>query len=255
MVARLQRFPRAYRALRRAFRSGVDVVVRTRRTGTDALHPADPVLFGSTPEAYLARGRADADLVEPYLVPDGSLAVYGSGFGQVLRHVTARHPGLHVVAVDADPRAVRFCARHFGAEPVAVEPGAVPPACDVDVVWGGAVLSHVDGRAGDDALRTWRRAVRRRHGVVIFTTRDGAHAADTAERRAWSADVASAVDEQLRTRGFAHAPYPHDGRRGPSFHDPDRTGHRIEQAGLEIVERREIGPEPSRTLWVTRSRG
>lgn len=141
---------------------------------------------------------------------------FGCGYGRVLRSIRAAFPSAELVACDMDQAALASCASAFGARAVVgtPDPDRIEQVTEVDLIWCGSVLTHIDASAWDTLLRYFSRALNP-GGVAVVTTHG--------RRMAWRAEHDKhhyglhprQVDRVLATyqsTGFGYADYEgHDG--------------------------------------------
>jgi len=94
-----------------------------------------------------------------------------SGWGRVLRHLTVRFPDAALVASDIVYDGPLFCAKRFGAEPMASSGDFASLALPgpFDLIWVGSLFSHLDIDHADSLLRLLTRTLNP-NGVLITTT-------------------------------------------------------------------------------------
>lgn len=176
--------------------------------------------FGVASDALAAVLHAlhGSDLPVPQRVLD-----FGCGYGRVLRTLRAAFPDAELVACDLDPAAVDNCVRAFGARGVAAatDPDLIEQVGDVDLIWCGSVLTHLDAPQWTPLLRYFARALRP-GGLAVVTT----HGRRVAWRMSTGADygltetTAQQVLTCYRATGFGYADYPFQDGYGISLSSP-----------------------------------
>ncbi|MGC7093112.1 class I SAM-dependent methyltransferase [Amycolatopsis lurida] len=96
---------------------------------------------------------------------------FGCGYGRVLRALRAAFPSTELIACDMDPAALASCAEAFGARAItgAPDPDHIEQVTDVDLIWCGSVLTHLDAPNWGPLLRYFSRALAP-GGVAVVTT-------------------------------------------------------------------------------------
>lgn len=149
---------------------------------------------------------------------------FGCGYGRVLRTLRAAFPAAELIACDLDPAAVDNCVRAFDARGMlaSTDPDLIEQVGDVDLIWCGSVLTHLDAPQWTPLLRYLARALRP-GGIAVVTT----HGRRTAWRvSALGADYglteadARHVLTCYRATGFGYADYPHQDGYGISMASP-----------------------------------
>ena len=183
------------------------VVARADRT----VAPGDTMYHGNDAH-YFAVGASALGAVllaleaagrrEPRRVLD-----FGCGFGRVMRTLRAAFPGAELLACDVDADGVAHCARAFGARavPGSTDLAAMEPLREVDVIWCGSVLTHLDADQWPRLLSYFAGALSD-GGVAVMTT----HGRRTAWRMEHVTDYGLApsdrasVLESYRSSGFGY---------------------------------------------------
>ena len=167
---------------------------------------------------------------------------FGCGFGRVMRALRAAFPGAELLACDVDPGGVAHCAEAFGARPVpgTTDLARMEPLRDVDLIWCGSVLTHLDVPQWQELLAYFAATLSDR-GVAVMTT----HGRRTAWRLEHVADYGlapsdrAAVLEAYRSTGFGYCDQGQQGY-GISLSSPawavDRVGRVPELRTIGYVE-------------------
>jgi SAM-dependent methyltransferase len=147
------------------------------------------------------------------------------GHGRVLRMLRAAYPDADLFACDIDRHGADFCAAQFDAEPIYSSPdleGVHLPE-DIDLVWCGSLVTHLDQSATTSLLERLARTLAP-GGTLVFT----AHGDWVAERlEAREADYQledASIDRVLteyRATGYGYADYPWESGYGVSLTSVD----------------------------------
>ncbi|WP_435581317.1 methyltransferase domain-containing protein [Amycolatopsis thermoflava] len=154
---------------------------------------------------------------------------FGCGYGRVLRTFRAAFPDAELVASDIELDGVEHCVRFFGATglPASVRIEEIPQVSDIDLIWSGSVLTHLDIAAWDALLGYFERALAP-GGVAVVTThgrRVAWRMANGGEYGLTAADHARVLAD-YRDHGFGYADYPGQPGYGISLSTPEWvTGH------------------------------
>jgi SAM-dependent methyltransferase len=183
------------------------VVARADRKvapGDTMYHGNDAHYFGVGASALKALLLAleTAGRPEPRRVLD-----FGCGFGRVMRALRAAFPGAELLACDVDAGGVAYCVEAFGARAVAgsTDLAAMDPPTEVDLIWCGSVLTHLDADQWPRLLAYFARALSD-GGVAVMTT----HGRQTAWRMEHVADYGlepidrGSLLESYRSTGFGY---------------------------------------------------
>ena len=195
--------------------------------------PGDSMFRGNTEHYFAVAGQAlraclhglqAAGRPDPRRVLD-----FGCGYGRVLRTFRAAFPAAELIASDIELDGVDHCVRFFGATglPASVRIEEIPQVSDIDLIWSGSVLTHLDVAAWDALLGYFERALAP-GGVAVVTTHG--------RRVAWRMDHGGdyGLTEQdhrrvlsgYRDSGFGYADYPGQPGYGISLSTPAWvTGH------------------------------
>lgn len=135
---------------------------------------------------------------------------FGCGYGRVLRSLRAAFPSTELIACDMDPAALSSCVEAFGARAVtgAPDPDHIEQVTDVDLIWCGSVLTHLDAPQWGPLLRYFSRALAP-GGVAVVTTH-GRRMAMRAEAGKEYGLNARAIDRVLaayKSCGFGYNDY------------------------------------------------
>jgi SAM-dependent methyltransferase len=140
---------------------------------------------------------------------------FGCGFGRVMRGLRAAFPDAELIASDVDQPGVQYCVETFGARPLAssTDLGRLPSLRDVDLVWCGSVLTHLDADQWPRLLGYFSAALA--DGGVAVVTTHGRRSASLIEQGFDYALAPRALEHVLqsyRARGFGYHDY--DGQHG-----------------------------------------
>jgi SAM-dependent methyltransferase len=194
--------------------------------------------FGVASDALRAVLHAlhGADAAAPRRVLD-----FGCGYGRVLRTLRAAFPAAELVACDLDPAAVRRCVDAYDAAPLAanVDVDLIPQVHDVDLIWCGSVLTHLDAPQWSPLLRYFSRALAP-GGVAVVTTH-GRRVAWRMEhlpvdRYGLEEHAHHRVLASYRASGFGYNDYPEQDGYGISLSSPGWAITRVLEApGLRLT--------------------
>lgn len=243
----LRRWPPAYRAAAAVWTSLNDrLPPRTVAGIPGRVHRNDLMLASRTPEAaqsYAEAGTRAVEHIEAALGAVGQsldgcerLLDLGCGHGRVLRWLVRAMDPAAVVVCDIDPAAVAYCSREFGVEGFVctTDPHSIT-AEDLDVVWLGSVVTHLDpdgvGELFDvvaDRLRPG--------GVAVFTTL-APSVLEWLSGEPWVLERRTELVEAAGRGDIAYAPYPQstDGRYGLTFMQPETIDRVAARRGLARV--------------------
>ncbi len=214
-----QRSPYLYWPLRRTWTALATIVPPRAVPGIPGrVHYNDLLLGGRDSDsvrAYAHVGTQAVDLLERSLTMRGKTLLdvehildFGCGYGRVLRYLVQRVSPSRISACDLDPRAVQFCAREFGVQPViskqelrAVRLGSY------DLIWMGSVLTHVDPWTAEEMLRVLLEHLTE-NGIIAFTTL-GASTLDQTSRFGSVRLQCPQILDQLASSGVCYVPYDH----------------------------------------------
>ena len=247
----LKRVPPLYRAARRV-RERTNAGLPPRRlAGLGPVHRNDLMLAGTDPvavEVYRRVGAGAVELLEQAVASTGadpdqvdSVLDFGSGYARVLRAMRGRWPEARLTAVDLDPVAVRFCAKHFDAVPVVSNPAMTGIALEPhDVTWLGSVITHLPESGWNDLLKLVLGSAE--PGAVVVFSAHGESCLDRLDSYATlPKSAATAVAAEFAEYGFAYRPYSHyrGADYGVAFHHPDRV----------VADVRSVGGEHWNLVW------
>lgn len=191
--------------------------------------PEDGMLRGIPHEHYLSVGIGALTAIQSFarmwgVEAFGSIMDFGCGHGRVLRWLRAAYPLAAVVGADIDADGVAFCARTFGAEPLAsrVDFGAMQPPRNFDLIFAGSVITHLSedqGRLLLEKFISWLNpggiAVLSSHGnISVARVLQGVITYGLAD------NVTGALSGYFE-RGYGYADFPASRGYGTSFIRPD----------------------------------
>jgi SAM-dependent methyltransferase len=207
---------------------------------------ADDSMFGGSEEHYFSVASDALGAVLHALHGAGPalprrVLDFGCGYGRVLRTLRAAFGDAELIACDLDPAAVDRCVRAFGAQGLAAstDPDLIEQVGDIDLIWCGSVLTHLDHPQWTPLLRYFARALRP-GGIAVVTT----HGRRVAWRMSALPDadygLTDAVARQVltcyRATGFGYADYPHQDGYGISLSSPGWAASKaLETPGLRLV--------------------
>ncbi|MDQ0378093.1 methyltransferase domain-containing protein [Amycolatopsis thermophila] len=208
-------------------------VARTMARVDRIIAPGDSMFRGNTEHYFAVAGQAlraclhgleAAGRPAPQRVLD-----FGCGYGRVLRAFRVAFPAAELIASDIELDGVDHCVRFFGATglPASVRIDEIPQVSDIDLIWSGSVLTHLDIEAWDALLGYFERALAP-GGVAVVTT----HGRRVAWRMANGGEYGLTAEDHdrvladYRSRGFGYADYPGQPGYGISLSTPAWvTGH------------------------------
>jgi SAM-dependent methyltransferase len=166
----------------------------------------------------LDRALEAAELDTPSVILD-----MPCGYGRELRALAARFPQASFTACDIRPKAVRFCARRFGAEGVVSSKhlDTVTFGRAFDLIWCGTLMTNFDAPQTLALLDLFARSADR-GALIVFTT----HGESVRERLREGATYGLApqgVQTLIRTyeqTGYGYADYPWETGYGISVISP-----------------------------------
>ncbi|WP_228122464.1 class I SAM-dependent methyltransferase [Saccharothrix syringae] len=207
-------------------------------------------MYGGNDEHYFGVGRdalrAVLDALHGASRPAPARVLdFGCGYGRVLRTLRAAFPEAELVACDLDPAAVARCVAAYAAVPLAasVDVDEIEQVREVDLVWCGSVLTHLDAPQWGPVLRYFARALRP-GGIAVVTT----HGRRVAWRMQNVAERTYGLTEQVLNRvlatyyaaGFGYGDYPGQDGYGISLSSPGWAADKaLEAPGLRLVGYRE----------------
>ncbi|MFD1147834.1 class I SAM-dependent methyltransferase [Saccharothrix hoggarensis] len=166
---------------------------------------------------------------------------FGCGYGRVLRTFRAAFPDAELVACDLDPAAVARCVEAYRAVPLpaAIDVDLIEQVHDVDLIWCGSVLTHLDAPQWTPLLRYFARALAP-GGVAVVTThgRRVAWRMENMEGQHYglTEQVVNRILGTYRASGFAYADYPGQDGYGISLSSPGwAVGRALETPGMRLV--------------------
>ena len=207
------------------------------------ISPRD-AMFGGDEAVYFEAGRSALECVKRALAaaraaPPKRILDLPCGHGRTLRALKAGYPDADLIACDIDPDGVDFCAHVLGATPVQsyFSPEHVEIPGDVDLIWCGSLLTHLDSFRWHGFLALFERSLAP-GGVLVFTT----HGRKMAEklRAVTLRDFVRPTDNLLADYahdGFAYSDYPRTPREyGISLSSPAWVRALLdERPGLQLV--------------------
>jgi SAM-dependent methyltransferase len=169
---------------------------------------------------YDAQGKSAAKLLSHAACLAGvdvrSILDFPCGHGRIMRAFRAGWPDCRILACDLDRRGVDFCAKTFNAEPLYsdVDLSKVALKEQVDVVWIGSLLNHLDKDEWPAVFDFAERSLR--EGGLLLATYAGALVAELVRHDGHQAippdEIERALGDYERT-GFGFMQYPSHGRK------------------------------------------
>ncbi|UQS21870.1 class I SAM-dependent methyltransferase [Amycolatopsis thermalba] len=210
--------------------------------------PGDSMFRGNTEHYFAVAGQAlraclhgleAAGRPAPRRVLD-----FGCGYGRVLRTFRAAFPDAELIASDIEADGVEHCVRFFGAIglPASVRIEEIPQVSDIDLIWSGSVLTHLDIAAWDALLGYFERALAP-GGVAVVTT----HGRRVAWRMANGGEYGLTARDHARVladhrdHGFGYADYPGQPGYGISLSTPEWVAGHVLTPRLRLAGYVEAG--------------
>ncbi|MEV6909142.1 class I SAM-dependent methyltransferase [Amycolatopsis sp. NPDC051071] len=188
----------------------------------------DSMFAGNNIEHYMSVSRDALRAVLAALQVTGRpepkrLLDFGCGYGRVLRSLRAAFPAAELIACDMDPAALAGCAQAFGARAVIGAPDVdhIEQVTEVDLLWCGSVLTHLDASNWGPLLRYFARALAP-GGVAVVTTHGRRMAMRAEAGKDYGLD-ARATDRMLaayKACGFGYNNYEGNDGYGISLSSP-----------------------------------
>lgn len=254
----------AERAKRRLIESTQDGEERLLLQRVDPLISPDDNMFVPAIglEQYLQVGLEAVGCIEAVLRETGTnpraILDLPSGWGRVLRYLAVRWPEAELTACDLLYDGPRFCARRFGARPVAssTDLGQLSFPGRFDLIWVGSLITHLDAANIEALLALLRRSLNQ-GGTLVLTAHGEARLEDLrsggADDGLRPADSAAAIDAYQAT-GLGFVPYAEQpafgaqeravldaGGYGVSYTSKAWLQQAAERAGFRPVLFRELG--------------
>jgi 2-polyprenyl-3-methyl-5-hydroxy-6-metoxy-1,4-benzoquinol methylase len=152
------------------------------------------------------------------------------GYGRVLRMLAQEIAPERITACDINRQAIRFCATHFGANPLRSTPSLDRMSLGRhDLVWCGSLVTHLDEAHVAQLLRSFTEALLPGGVVVLTIHAEPPATGEFAPRRDEIADA-------LGTRGHHHIAY--EGalfHYGHAWHTPEHVTRAFAAASGDTV--------------------
>lgn len=148
---------------------------------------------------------------------------FPSGYGRVLRFLSARFPDAQITTAEIQPGALRFCAETFKARPVLTTSnfGSLSLGGEFDLIWCGSLVTHLNSESISELFRCFLRHLAT-GGVLVFSSH-GDYVADRlahGEQYGLAADQIPELVESYRMVGFGYLDYPKTPGYGVSLTAP-----------------------------------
>jgi len=103
--------------------------------------------------------------------PPKSILDFPSGYGRVLRFLTAAYPDASIACMDIDPIAVKFCEKHFGVKSSLsdVDFSMLEMEFSFDLIWCGSLVTHITESQTRSLLQFFYQHLNS-NGLCVFTT-------------------------------------------------------------------------------------
>ena len=177
------------------------------------ISPRDSMYDGDE-AAYFESGRSALACIRQAMLAVGkqdvsSILDLPCGYGRVGRTLRAAFEDAELIACDIDREGVDYCVQVLGATPVysGYSPGEIEIPHEVDLIWCGSLLTHLDSFRWQGFLSLFARSLAE-GGVLAFTT----HGREAAERLRdlTMTDFSRPVENMIadyETYGFAYSDY------------------------------------------------
>lgn len=223
----------------------LDETVAGIMTGVSTTIAEDDSMFaGNNTEHYMSVSRDALRAVLAALQVTGRpvpkrVLDFGCGYGRVMRSLRAAFPAAELIGCDMDQAALAGCAEAFGARPVIGAPDVddIEQVTDVDLLWCGSVLTHLDAPNWGPLLRYFSRALAP-GGVAVVTThgRRVAMRAEAGKDYGLDARATDRVLAAYKACGFGYNDYAGNDGYGISLSSPGWAVQRaLEAPGLRLA--------------------
>jgi SAM-dependent methyltransferase len=170
---------------------------------------------------------------------------FGCGYGRVMRAMRAAFPEAELLAFDIDAGGVAHCAAAFGARPIgaSTDQGQLADVRDVDLLWCGSVLTHLDATKWPTLLGQWAEMLAG-GGIAIVTTHGRAAALrlEHAYSYALPAEARAVILSSYRAQGFGYHALPGYDGYGISMSSPSWVLQQVARVpGLRVIGYVEAG--------------
>ncbi|MEU9692935.1 class I SAM-dependent methyltransferase [Amycolatopsis japonica] len=204
----------------------------------------DSMFAGNNTEHYMSVSRDALRAVLAALQVTGRpvpkrVLDFGCGYGRVMRSLRAAFPAAELIGCDMDQAALAGCAEAFGARAVIGAPDVddIEQVTEVDLLWCGSVLTHLDAPNWGPLLRYFSRALAP-GGVAVVTThgRRVAMRAEAGEDYGLDARATDRVLAAYKACGFGYNDYAGNDGYGISLSSPGWAVQRaLEAPGLRLA--------------------
>ena len=177
------------------------------------ISPRDPMYEGDE-AAYFESGRSALACIRQALLAVGkdhvsSILDLPCGYGRVGRTLKAAFEDAELIACDIDREGVDYCSQMLGATAVysGYSPREIEIPHEVDLIWSGSLLTHLDSFRWPGFLSLFARSLAD-GGVLVFTTHG--RAAMERLRDLTMTDFSRPVENMIadyETYGFAYSDY------------------------------------------------
>ncbi|MFJ4101455.1 class I SAM-dependent methyltransferase [Amycolatopsis japonica] len=204
----------------------------------------DSMFAGNNTEHYMSVSRDALRAVLAALQVTGRpvpkrVLDFGCGYGRVMRSLRAAFPAAELIGCDMDQAALAGCAEAFGVRAVIGAPDVddIEQVTEVDLLWCGSVLTHLDAPNWGPLLRYFSRALAP-GGVAVVTThgRRVAMRAEAGKDYGLDARATDRVLAAYKACGFGYNDYAGNDGYGISLSSPGWAVQRaLEAPGLRLA--------------------
>ena len=231
--------------------------------GLDTTISPSETMYGGLRGPYLLAGTSALVLIRAAMAEAGMhqdpevILDLPCGYGRVTRVLRAAFPGSMLIACDIDREGVDFCAETFGAVPVYsdADPAAVRIPHQVDLIWVGSLLTHIDPARWKDFLDLFARALRP-GGLLVLSTFDQLR---LPVLEAMNLPDAKQLLRERDERGVAFQSYAHDHGYGIALASADHVRGALASRGeFEFLHHEPLAlflPSPTQDAWMYRRVG
>jgi trans-aconitate methyltransferase len=228
----------------------IDGAVRQVMTAVDRRVAAGDTMYMGNDQHYfdVAASALKAMLLAVEAAGRGTprrILDFGCGYGRVMRAMRAAFPDAELLAFDVDAGGVAHCAAAFGARPIGAEKdqGQLADVRDVDLLWCGSVLTHLDAAKWPALLGQWAEMLAQ-GGIAVVTTHGRAAAGrlEHAYDYCLAAEARAAVLRSYRAQGFGYHDLPGHHGYGLSMSSASWVLQQVARVpGLRVIGYAEAG--------------
>lgn len=207
----------------------LDDVVARALTRADRVIAAGDSMFRGDRDHYFAvagdglRACLHALQGAGHNTPPRRILDFGCGYGRVLRVLRAAFPSAELIASDMEHEGAEYCRTAFGAMnlPSSTRIREISQVHDIDLIWSGSVLTHLDAPEWRELFHYFRQALAP-NGVAVITThgRRMAHYMKQGRSYGLRPEDTHRVLDQYHNSGFGYVDYPGQSGYGISLSSP-----------------------------------